>query len=407
MSERSEFSGQAIGVLLTSIVLTTLGPSGLLMTTFSLFIDPMSAEFGWTRASAAGIVSILAGCVALGSPLKGYLVDRFGARATLWPLTMLMAAAITAVAIVPRDRPGLVFALFALIGLLAPGNIPFGKAIAAWFERRRGVAYGILGLGLSLGIPIGLQAARWLIDAIGWRQTYAVFGLVQVLAGVPLLAWGFRDAPVGGARAAVVEEQGASLRQALSSRAYWLVVGNLCLGVFALAGLLAHGVPLLAEHGLDRRAATNALSALTLGITVSQPILGWLLDRWPSPRVALPFALAAATGLVLTPFVRGEIALSASLFLFGLGAGGETGTTPYFIARYFGLRRFSVIYGSVQPINLGLAVGLGVWSLGLVYDHTGGYRLPLTLMGLAAAAAAALLLLLPAYPARPRPSESA
>ncbi|MDI9674927.1 MFS transporter, partial [Pseudomonas aeruginosa] len=54
-------------------------------------------------------------------------------------------------------------------------------------------------------------------------------------------------------------------------------------------------------------------------------------------------------------------------------AGGETGTTQYFVSRYFGLRHFSVIYGSIQPFTFAIAISLGAWLLGYFYDRAGSY----------------------------------
>ncbi|WP_410965038.1 hypothetical protein, partial [Salmonella sp. SAL04286] len=84
---------------------------------------------------------------------------------------------------------------------------------------------------------------------------------------------------------------------------------------------------------------------------LSQPLMGWLLDRVATPRVALPFALAAVLGMAW--FLVGDTpsGLWLAVFLVGLGGGGESGTTKYLLMRYFGLRSFGVIYGSIQPFT--------------------------------------------------------
>ena len=121
--------------------------------------------------------------------------------------------------------------------------------------------------------------------------------------------------------------------------------------MFAVTGVMVHGVPLLQEHGLSREVATDVLAALWVGMIVSQPALGYLLDRYDTPRIALPFAVLAAIGLLLLLLGGPPALLWGAVFLIGLGAGGETGTTQYFVSRYFGLRHFSVIYGSIQPFT--------------------------------------------------------
>lgn len=81
---------------------------------------------------------------------------------------------------------------------------------------------------------------------------------------------------------------------------------------------MVHGVPLLQERGLSREVATDVLAALWVGMIVSQPALGYLLDRYDTPRIALPFALLAALGLLLLLLGGPPALLWGAVFLIGL-----------------------------------------------------------------------------------------
>jgi len=403
---KTEFSPRAIGVLVGSIVGLSLGPSGLLFATFTLFMQPMGDEFGWNRGGISFLITILGISIAIGSPTKGYLFDRWGVRNVVVPLTFALGFAIAALALTSGDNMA-IYALFALIGLLTPGNVPFGKIIAEWFHRQRGMAYGLLGFGYVISAPLALQAARLLIDWIGWRFTFVVFGGLQLFVALPLLFVLLRSPPATAESPIVAIEPsqnatpksapGASLGEAWMSRSYWLVVGNLVLGIFVYMGLMTHGVAILTEKGLSREAATAVLSALSIGGMFSQPLLGYLMDRFDTSRIALPFSLAAPIGLFIVQASSDIWALVAGFAIVGLGAGGEVGTTQYFVSRYFGLRNFSVIYGSIQPFTLALAIGLGPYLLGIYYDRTGSYQLDLRIMDVALITASFLLLLLGPY----------
>ncbi|MBW6265018.1 MFS transporter, partial [Pseudomonas aeruginosa] len=150
-------------------------------------------------------------------------------------------------------------------------------------------------------------------------------------------------------------------------------LGNQVLAVFVMSGIMTHVVPMLVERGLSRGEAGTALSALWVGMMLSQPLMGWLLDRVATPRVALPFALAAVLGMAW--FLVGDTpsSLWLAVFLVGLGGGGESGTTKYLLMRYFGLRSFGVIYGSIQPFTFALSISLGTYLLGWLYDRAEGY----------------------------------
>lgn len=65
---------------------------------------------------------------------------------------------------------------------------------------------------------------------------------------------------------------------------------------------------------------------------------------------------------------------------FGAGAGGVMGVTQYWISRYFGLRSFSVIYGSVEMCAILVAVAGGPLLLGALFDSTGSYALGFRVM---------------------------
>ncbi len=369
-----EFGVASCGVLLASVVGVIFGPTGLVISSFSLFIEPIAADLDWDRGQSALPVTLLGLAVALSSPLKGWLVDRWGARALVLPLTAALALCLASLALARSGWQ--LYLLFALLGLLTPGNIPYARILGGWFERRRGAAYGILGLGFGVGGPLALYLGSACIDAFGWRATFLVYGLLEGLLALPLLYALFRERPgdLPQARRPPADAlPGATPGQAWRSADFWLIVGNLILGVFAVTGVMVHGVPLLQERGLSREVATDVLAALWVGMIVSQPALGYLLDRYDTPRIALPFALLAALGLLLLLLGGPPALLWGAVFLIGLGAGGETGTTQYFVSRYFGLRHFSVIYGSIQPFTFAIAISLGSWLLGYFYDRAGSY----------------------------------
>ncbi len=247
-----EFGVASCGVLLASVVGVIFGPTGLVISSFSLFIEPIAADLDWDRGQSALPVTLLGLAVALSSPLKGWLVDRWGARALVLPLTAALALCLASLALARSGWQ--LYLLFALLGLLTPGNIPYARILGGWFERRRGAAYGILGLGFGVGGPLALYLGSACIDAFGWRATFLVYGLLEGLLALPLLYALFRERPGDlpqALRPPADALPGATPGQAWRSADFWLIVGNLILGVFAVTGVMVHGVPLLQERGPD------------------------------------------------------------------------------------------------------------------------------------------------------------
>jgi len=221
---------------------------------------------------------------------------------------------------------------------------------------------------------------------------------------VPLSIWWFHDpqtsASPGDSSEVSAEPaslSGASAVEAWTSRAYWQVVASLVLTIFVYIGVVTHGMAILTERGLSRATATTILSSISIGTMVAQPIIGYLIDRFDTPRVVVPFAAIAILGLFMLEHMTTPVTLIIAVAVLGLGAGGESGTTSYWVTRYFGLRNFSLIYGSIQPINLILATAVGPLILGKLADETGSYALNFHVMEGALIVAALLILTLPRY----------
>ncbi len=98
-----------------------------------------------------------------------------------------------------------------------------------------------------------------------------------------------------------------------------------------------------------------------------------LLDRFNTSRVAIAFLAAAAVGLLLLALARSMTAGVLAAALLGFGTGGEFDVVPYMLARHFGLRALSAMYGVVW-MAWGAAGAVGPVLMGLAYDATGSYQ---------------------------------
>lgn len=399
---KTEFSVPAIKVLLVCVLAMTLNPVGLL-TVFSVFMQPMASDLGWSVGDISWLVTCLGFGSALISPVIGRGIDRFGPRPVLLIYSILYGIVVASLSIVGH-HPWQLYAIFICIGLLNSGLMAQGRMIASWFVRQRGMAYGMFGFGFAGLTPVFLQTARLIIDTWGWRSAFAALGLTILLVVVPMIIMWFRDP-----QSSVQTEEdadgsvepadltGYTAVEAWTSRAYWQVVASLVLTIFVYIGIVTHGMAILTERGISRAMATTVLSSISIGTMVAQPMIGYLIDRFNTPHVVAPFAVIAIVGLFMLEHMTTSTGLIIAVAVLGLGAGGESGTTSYWVTRYFGLRNFSLIYGSIQPINLILATAVGPLILGKLYDRTGSYALNFHVMEGALIAAALLILTLPHY----------
>jgi hypothetical protein len=83
--------------------------------------------------------------------------------------------------------------------------------------------------------------------------------------------------------------------------------------------------------------------------------------------------LINASGLWMLSQARTESAGIVAAVLIGFSMGGESDVAPYLIARYFGLRSFSTLYGFTWTAYA-MSAALGSILLGRAFDATGSYN---------------------------------
>lgn len=170
----------------------------------------------------------------------------------------------------------------------------------------------------------------------------------------------------------------------------------LFLSPMSINGVVTHQVPLLTDHGMRARSAALTISVLGGANVAGRVATGWLLDRFPGPRVGFVLLALASGGIFLLAHVASFPLGCVAAGLLGFGAGGTSNTTPYLLSRYFGLRSFSTLYGMTWTFYA-IAGAIGPVLMGRVFDRTGSYTSTLGTFGLITGMAAILMLFLPRY----------
>lgn len=368
----------------------------LLVYTFGIFLKPLSAEFHWTREEASRAFAIAAMTIAAVSPFLGAALDRFGARRVVLPCFLVFGAAVLALSGM-NGSLGQFYALFFVIGLAGNGTTQMGYsgAVTSWFDRRRGLALAIVLAGVGIGSIVHPILAEHWIAVYGWRAAYRIFGVLILVLGVPLTALWVRRNPHLPPRSN--PSGGATVREALARREFWILVAVLFLSSAAANGTLTHLAAHLTDRGVTPARAAWATGLLGVANLGGRLLTGWLLDRFSGPRLSLLLLLAMAAGLFLLSRSAELWMAGFAVILIGVGLGGESDITPYLLTRYFGLRSFSALYGLTWTFYA-FAGAIGPVLFGRVFDTTGSYA---ALLHLAAAVTAVSgLLMLAMRPAR-------
>lgn len=381
--------------------------------TLSVFLVPMTLEFGWSRGEISGAVSLGGILAAVLSPAVGVMVDRIGGRAVLVGSAVLIAA--TAIALAATHSLLWFYVFFSIGRMLfaSPFDLAISGAVANWFVRRRAQAMSGVSLAQGLSLAVMPFLAQLVIDASGWRIGWVGVAVAALIVGaVPNLLLMVRrpedvglepdgDRPrceqagphaSGGRRRT---EAAFTLREAVRTPALWLLMAYTGLIFSVQAGISLHQAPLMIEKGIDPTIAASIVSVFATVVALSGLGFGFLARRLSIRHGLALAALVVMLGAVLTARVDDATDGFLSAAVFGAGIGGILTLVPVSFADYFGRASYGSIRGIALPVQVA-GQATGPLIAGVLFDVYATYDAALTTF-----AGLALLAALTAMLARP------
>jgi len=405
-------------IVFTAGVGLLLGYAPVFVYSFSVFIKSLAQDFHTSRASISFAFTLANVMQSVGAPLIGRLVDRFGAHKVIVPSTVIFGLVIISFKYFSTNLWQL-YAFFIVIGFIGTGAapVPYGIVVSRWFDRRRGLALGLMMMGLSSGAILMPPIAQHLIILFGWRTSYAIVGFVVLAISVPVVGIFLKDSPekmglqpdgepdLNTGSTARKNEQGVNWSVARREPTFWFLASAFFLLGASVHACVIHLVPMLTDRGISVERAAFASSLLGVALLIGRVFTGYFLDRFFGPHVAMLLFSGVAVGISLFLTGAGGSLPLLAVFLVGLGMGAEADIIAYLTSRYFGLRSFGEIYGYLFA-TFTLAGALGPVLMGVGFDHLGSYRAPLLFFLAATLVATALLSRLGPYIYRPTRRES-
>jgi sugar phosphate permease len=407
-------------VVLACVCCAAIARVGPAVATLSIFVTPMTDEFGWSRTAFSGAVSVGGILAALTSPMIGTFLDRKGPRTILLAAILTTGATILMLSGVESLLGFYLLFCIARMNFAGPFDLGTHGAVVNWFVARRPLATSIATLAQMVGLTLMPLIAYWAMLHGGWRTGWIAIG-VTVLAVGFLPTWALMvrrpedlgllpdgGAPptsaVAGSAAAhrpPVEEPSFTRAEALATPAFWLLSLYTLLVYPVQAGMSLHQAAHLMERGVGASVAVSSVTMFSATSGLVGLAFGIILRRI-GVRVGLAFsgvALCAASLLIAR--VTSPFEALAAAGMFGVAMGGIHTALPVAWADYFGRRSFGAIRGVALAIQV-TAQASGPLLSGVLRDWTGDYAASLavfaTLGGLAALAA--LLIKAPRPPKR-------
>ena len=370
----------ALNVLALCFALSVLGRG--LGESFTVFLLPISEGFGWDRAEVVSVYSLSSLAGGLASPLIGRLFDHSGPRG-VYSLGLLLLGGAFLVAAHANQlwQFQLSIGLCVGIGIALIGNVPNSILLGRWFGPRLPTAMAVVYSAAGAGVLVLLPTSQILIDHVGWRGAYQIFGITALCLLVPLLLLPWRLVSMGSPH--VVKkadpdfiDEGWTLLGAMRHHAFWALFSTFFFTAIGMYAISAQIVAYLIDAGFPPLQAATAwgfsgvvLLFGMLGVTQLDRIIG----RRPSVLISYAISIIGIGLLWLLKWYPNFWLLTAFVVTFGSMIGSRGPLLTATAMKIFRGERVGTIYGTIS-IGSGLGSAFGSWGGGLIHDWTHSYN---------------------------------
>jgi len=357
---------------------------------FGVFFQDLQNEFGASRAEISLVASILAFTFSIMGLTYGWVTDKYGPRIAVGIGGILMCTGL-----IVSSRAASVAQLylsFFVVGCgIGAATVPGISTLIRWFVKMRGFAQGIrvaiAGVGTMVVAPL---SARFLIS-YGWRFSFVILGIACLalfsisaflLRKSPeekgLLPYGVaehddRDVDIGHTAGSSAEKS-SSLREAMRTRALWLISGAMLTTVLAIFMVSAHLVNYAKDAGMSPHNAALLMSIIGGAGIPGRLGVGFLADKVGGRKIIVGCASILAVLMIWLSNPMSIWMFRVFAIIYGFAYAGIFPIINILVAETFGVAHIGKIMGFAR---IGNAIGgvLGPWIAGYVFDVTESYSL--------------------------------
>ncbi|MFW6142352.1 MAG: MFS transporter, partial [Candidatus Saliniplasma sp.] len=297
--------------------------SSLRSYSFGVFIDPLTADFGWPRApltltySLSLLVSSFLGIV------SGTLSDRYGVRKVMIVGSILVIAGFVFSSMITSLVH--LYLTFILIGIgSAAFYIPVTTSVTRWFTERRGLAVGITVSALGIGMAFFPPILERSIDSLGWRNTFLIAGFISlVLLSISISMMKHPPGDDDGGEEEVDDvSPDFTLKNALKTKYFWLIYFMFLMAQFAALSVTVHIVPYSTDIGISSFYAATLLTVIGISNIGGRLFGGLTSDKIGVIKGTSIFFLIQGITILLIPLSPGLFMMYSIAVIFGVSYGG-------------------------------------------------------------------------------------
>ncbi|MBI2539243.1 MAG: MFS transporter [Deltaproteobacteria bacterium] len=344
---------------------------GLHLYGFTVFFLPLSRDLGLSRAATSLVFSLARAEGAIEGPVAGYMIDRFGPRPVMLTAIVLSGVGYMLFATVNSYATFLLVYLGVISLAFGAGFMHSPMVIAnTWFVRRRAFAMTLISASISVGGTLISPLLASAVRVWGWRQAALAAGIGLLIVGIPLASFVRRspesidllpdgdpprdqDGAAGGPGGrGFASETEFTLKQAMRTSAYWMMIFATMVRVAGFGTMMVHFIPIMVWKGVDERQAAYLLATFAFLSLPAHLLLGWLADSVNKPRLMAVAMLVGTAGLLSLILGRSEwtLWLFAVLFTTAEAIFPVTWAT---VGDFFGRKNFGTIRGTMSFFYMG------------------------------------------------------
>lgn len=378
-AHETQQSESRYGWVMVALAPVFLGLGSGYLISISVFLKPISAEFGWLRGETSLAYMVATFSLGVGGVVMGHLADRFSTR----PVVVFGALSLGASALLLSNQSSLwEFYLYnCMLGGLGNAALfsPLLVNVGNWFDRNKGLAIGITTAAHALGQGLVIYLARHLISTFGWREAYLVLGLGALVLLLPLTML-IRDrrprelpAPAGAPGRGFGGSGAAAGIPTRKLTAWFSLAAIFC--CICMASPIVHVVSLATDRGLNAAGAAYVLCVIMVMGVFGRIFFGKLADHLGG----IPAYLLASAGQAATVFwfalSYAPLDFYSVAMLFGFAHSGVMTSLFFCVRELIPANRRGVSQGIIMMFA-SIGMGLGGAQGGFLFDLTGAYTLP-------------------------------
>ncbi|MFD4708023.1 MFS transporter [Gottfriedia sp. NPDC058432] len=353
---------------------------------------PFEKEFGWSRASISGAFAICITLVGFSGPFIAGLYQKFSVRKVL-----LVGMGTLLVAILLTTIMSQIWHLFIIwgiiIGLSAGAFLTVLNAYVAttWFEKKRGLALGLLTSSSAAGQLVFLPLMAYIVENYSWRN--AVLTIFSFGVFIYVLLWIFMKNdpadvgvfPLGGEKSNKKQAKNVNpvkaafdgFKLGAKSKVFWLLAGSFFVCGFSTSGLIGtHFISLCIDYGYKEVTAASILAFMGIFNIIGTTLSGYISDRFDNRWLLFWYYGLRGLSLLILPFALSTnsiIYLSAFAIFYGMDWIATVPPTIKLATDHFGKEKVGVIYGWIYTAHQ-LGAGAAAYGGGLVYSWLNAYQ---------------------------------